>query len=271
MDYVPVGVEKEVPVTVGGVQRTVVPDFICGSARLGHLLCIDVKSKTIDSDQVARYEAIEGRQMVLQGIAPAGMSPTGATSDSSFAASDADSVALSRRIADVGSSLPLVSCSDNAFRLVLNGFRSNELHHLFKTGLSVTARDWPRSHVEFGIDSTDAEIVARVVSAAAALMISKRRFHDEQVAAKAVRHWEYCGTQERNQFTNQVGLLMQRASREELRPFLNRDKSASAWVILGNIIENPQRASRFHSEAAKFVHRVQNNHPFKPMQPRLFE
>lgn len=208
LGYRVVGIETEITSILDQNDRTVVPDIVCASAKKHHALCVDAKSSTVDKNQERAYEALEPRMLISQGVVPPDIDPSRLSNDSLLVTAREYSQKLCFSLDKIGVCLPVVAADEMCFSLSYGQIHQSELHQVFTKGIPLRGQQWPRHFVPFNSRSSIAEMVATVIRALFQLLHRGGAFSIEDIASRAVPHWDLCGRAEQRGFRDQIAQIL---------------------------------------------------------------
>lgn len=262
LGYVPCGFEREIKTILAGRDRTVTVDLICASGRTHHALCIEAKSATLDEDQARRYRSLTPSNLLSMGGLPPEITPARLTHDVAYLAASGNTPSLIRQFEAIEIAMPVVAGDEERFVLVRGTLGQSDVDAVFRAGVAVAERDWPRHYVSFKSDSPDADIVPFVMQGLARFIIRGRGCTIEELSEASVGHWMLCGAKERKALRAKIAGLANRAMREELADYIERPGDQPTWTATREPLTHPAQLYRLRQFTGQFVERMERNLPF---------
>jgi hypothetical protein len=232
LGYGVIGVEREVTVSGQVSDRTVVPDVICASVRLHHVLCIDAKSRTVDGSQERAYMQMESSMLFAQGVVPTGISRDQLTHDNALATARSFCDALVSNMNSVAIELPVVVADETEFGLGLGILKQRELNDLLNKGIPVAGYEWPSKFVKFTSRSEDSDMAPVIVRSLMEYIRLGADFSADEVIARAIDHWHLVGQKERRDLRSRITIMLDEAGSEELATYFERLHPSQRWRVL---------------------------------------
>lgn len=266
LGYQAFAVERELRTIMDGKDRTVVADLMCASDELRHVICVEVKSATLDEDQARRYLALTASNLLDSGGLPPSLDARRLRHDVTYVTGSQQALGISRQLAERQLQLPVIAGDALHFNLHSGELREARLNQVFRDGVAVGDYQWPHHFVPFMSTSPDRDIVPVLTNTLSGYIIRHQDFSVDDLAIASIAHWPLCGTGERRRFRDRLATLAQLAMREELSDYYERPGKEQKWVIKGNRFITPQQFQRLSRLATAFVERVQKGAPFRPEQ-----
>lgn len=253
--------EMEITVSFRRRSRTVTADLILSSSRENHAACIELKSSSVDTDQLERYLAISPNDLFDQGLVVTGCHRDSLSHDVVY-------MTETERTSDVEvvvqGKAPVVGGDEQRFSLASGQFSSSTLSNIFSSGIDVSTSPWPASYIQFTSEPQyKIQLLQSMLVALSRVILRGEAFTLEELTRSSVPHWTMIGTQEKAAFRNSVRRMLNTASQTELAEFIVIGGNGT-WNCPRGRIGAPQTIKRLQRLVNEHFGRIKSDQPFNP-------
>lgn len=256
--------EKEISVSLGAVDATVVADLLIGSPNESHAICIEVKSNQVDKNQLQRYLGIKSTDLYDQGLVPSTFDRRTIAHDILYVSSFKNEARIKRRL---DSQVPLLTGSTTKYQLRTGKISNPRVDEVLRSGIDVSNRKPPTSYIQFTSDPKySLRLLQSVLVGLGKVIIAGESFTVRSLAADSIPHWGMIGTQERSTFINAIRWLVTEAALTELNPYIQLANDHN-WLCLQGKIDSAAGTMKLSRLLRTHFRRIQSGLAYNPPRP----
>lgn len=269
-EYEITGLEHGIETSVDGEIRTPVPELISTSTKVQHCVLLEAKSGSVNDRQAKAYKAITTGQIIIQGLATAGLDESKARLDVIYITSQSNSARLSADLGRAGVDFPLIEHDDTYFKLIEGTTEHSQMREVFEAGIEIVEAAWPTHFVRCDRDSSEGVLAALCMQKLISILYRKGEAEVEQIAAESIDLWDLRGQSDQSRLKNKLASLISEAEVSELKGQLVRIRPHRRWRLSANRQLGAQVLERLSDQTSAFVARKERGLPYTPGQPPLF-
>jgi hypothetical protein len=264
-------IQRPFTVHYAGQLRHVKPEVVLASEAMDYSVALEVKSQTVDDDQLGRYSILDGH-VVRRDLALTALSNP--RHDVIFFTETANTAALVQNICDAcnrlqvqingNATFPIIERNGNNVALLVGAISDAMIHATFAAGIRADpATSAPSHFIRFTSDSPINLLLPDVVNVVHQNIVRRTDFTTRDVCTQIVGYWNERGTEEKSAFINKVHAIMSKAVQEDYGPFVSvgnmvtGDAGATTWRPANKQL-NGQRMQALTAARNNFLTKYRN-------------